>query len=305
MKKKITFFYTDHLEKNTWKNLKKKAYERGFATEFSKDLSKNVEIGFYNHDRSIKNNAKISVISIHGMDQCRNLWPNPWVNMRWDYYDVGLLPGNRWSKMWSKASFDPYAIPKKGVFNVGWPKSDAINSNKFKLEKNKIKKKLNSKKKTILYAPSMETDNKQLDILDLAIKLNVNLIIKHWPSKEDKRVSDIYKNIVTANKISKKRYKDVTILPPKSDIFTCLSPCIIGYGEIGYKLSKIKDWKKSKFSSWIKMYSSKEYQKIAMENITYLDILFKKNKNIELSKLKQKFKKSTVLERNFWQCFVK
>ena len=59
---------------------------------------------------------------------------------------------------------------KKGVFNVGWPKSDAINSNKFKLEKNKIKKKLNSKKKTILYAPSMETDNKQLDILDLAIK---------------------------------------------------------------------------------------------------------------------------------------
>ena len=223
MKKKITFFYTDHLEKNTWKNLKKKAYERGFATEFSKDLSKNVEIGFYNHDRSIKNNAKISVISIHGMDQCRNLWPNPWVNMRWDYYDVGLLPGNRWSKMWSKASFDPYAIPKKGVFNVGWPKSDAINSNKFKLEKNKIKKKLNSKKKTILYAPSMETDNKQLDILDLAIKLNVNLIIKHWPSKEDKRVSDIYKNIVTANKISKKRYKDVTILPPKSDIFTCLS----------------------------------------------------------------------------------
>ena len=60
MKKKITFFYTDHLEKNTWKNLKKKTYERGFATVLSKDLSKNVEIGFYNHDRSIKNNAKIS-----------------------------------------------------------------------------------------------------------------------------------------------------------------------------------------------------------------------------------------------------
>lgn len=223
MEKKITFFYTDHLEKNTWKNLKRKAIERGFKTEFSKDLTKDAEIGFYNHDRNIKNKAKLSVISIHGMDQCRNLWPNPWINMRWDYYDVGLLPGKRWSRMWSKASFDPYAIPKKGVFNIGWPKSDSINSNKFKLQKNKIIKKLNPKKKTILYAPSMETDNKQLDILNLAIKLNVNLIIKHWPSKDDIRVSDIYKNILNANKISKKRYKDVIILPPKSDIFVSIS----------------------------------------------------------------------------------
>ena len=223
MKKKITFFYTDHLEKNTWKNLRKKAKERGFKTDLSKNLSKKVEIGFYNHDRNIKNNAKISVISLHGMDQCRNTWPNPWINMRWDYYDIGLLPGNRWSNMWSKASFDPYASPKKGVFNIGWPKSDIINSTEFKIQKNKIIKKLNPQKKTILYAPTMETDNKQLDILDLAIRLNVNLIIKHWPSKEDKRVSDIYKNIVIANKISKKKYKDVIIIPPKTDIFFCLS----------------------------------------------------------------------------------
>ncbi len=88
------------------------------------------------------------------------------------------------------------------------------------------------------------------------------------------------------------------------DIFSCLSPCIIGYGEIGFKLSKIKNWKKSKYSSWIKMYSSKEYQQIAKDNIDYLDILFKKNKNKNLNKLKKNFKKSTILERNFWECFV-
>ena len=88
------------------------------------------------------------------------------------------------------------------------------------------------------------------------------------------------------------------------DIFSCLSPCIIGYGEIGFKLSKIKDWKKSKYSSWIKMYSSKEYQQIAKENINHLDILFKNNKNKNLTKLKKNFKKSTILERNFWECFV-
>jgi len=88
------------------------------------------------------------------------------------------------------------------------------------------------------------------------------------------------------------------------DIFSSLSPCIIGYGEIGFKLSKIKNWKKSKYSSWIKMYSSKEYQQVAKDNIHYLDILFKNSKNKNLSKLKSNFKKSTILEINFWECFV-
>ena len=88
------------------------------------------------------------------------------------------------------------------------------------------------------------------------------------------------------------------------DIFSCLSPCIIGYGEIGFNLSKVKGWERSKYSSWIKMYSSKEYQKVAKENINYLDVLFKKNKDINKLKLIKNFKKSTILERNFWQCFI-
>ena len=88
------------------------------------------------------------------------------------------------------------------------------------------------------------------------------------------------------------------------DIFSCLAPCIIGYGEVGFKLSKIKNWKKSKYSSWIKMYSSKEYQQVAKDNIDYLDILFKKNKNKNINKLEKNFKKSTILEKNFWECFV-
>jgi len=88
------------------------------------------------------------------------------------------------------------------------------------------------------------------------------------------------------------------------DIFSCLAPCIIGYGEVGFKLSKIKNWKKSKYSSWIKMYSSKEYQQVAKDNIDYLDILFKKNKNKNMNKLEKNFKKSTILEKNFWECFV-
>ena len=88
------------------------------------------------------------------------------------------------------------------------------------------------------------------------------------------------------------------------DIFSCLSPCIIGYGEIAYNLTKIKNWKKSKYRSWINMYASREYQQVAKDNINYLDHLLKKNKNINETKLIKNFKKSTILERNFWQCFV-
>ena len=88
------------------------------------------------------------------------------------------------------------------------------------------------------------------------------------------------------------------------DIFSCLSVCIFGYGEIGFNLSKIKNWKKSKYSSWIQMYSSKEYQRVAKNNIEYLDILLKNNKGRKFNTLKKNFKKSTILERNFWQCFV-
>jgi thiaminase/transcriptional activator TenA len=88
------------------------------------------------------------------------------------------------------------------------------------------------------------------------------------------------------------------------DIFSCLSVCIIGYGEIGFNLSKIKNWKKSKYSSWIKMYSSKEYQQVAKDNIDYLDILLKNSKGKKLDILKRNFKKSTILEKNFWESFV-
>ena len=84
------------------------------------------------------------------------------------------------------------------------------------------------------------------------------------------------------------------------DLYTSLAPCIIGYGEIGFNLSKIKNWRKSKYKAWIQMYSSKEYQFVARENISYLELLFKKEKNGNFKKLLKIFKKATTLEKKFW-----
>ena len=136
--------------------------------------------------------------------------------------------------------------------------------------------------------------------IDHEIKLHVNYC-KKWKISL-KSLSKI--KVEKANSA----YTDYVLSVGKNgnnlDIFSCLSPCIIGYGEIGFNLSKVKGWERSKYSSWIKMYSSKEYQKVAKENINYLDVLLKKNKDINKLKLIQNFKKSTILERNFWQCFV-
>ena len=84
------------------------------------------------------------------------------------------------------------------------------------------------------------------------------------------------------------------------ELFIALSPCIIGYGEIGYNLSRKKNWKKSKYSSWIKMYASKEYQSLAKSNIRYLDQLNEREK-IGFNTMLKVFKKASVLESEFWQ----
>ena len=49
------------------------------------------------------------------------------------------------------------------------------------------------------------------------------------------------------------------------------------------------------------MYSSKEYQSVARDNIVYLDYLYKINKKKNIKSLITIFKKASKLEANFWQ----
>ena len=50
--------------------------------------------------------------------------------------------------------------------------------------------------------------------------------------------------------------------------------------------------------------AAKEYQDIAKDNINYLDKLKSENPSKKFSDLKKLFKKSTILERDFWETFV-
>ena len=49
------------------------------------------------------------------------------------------------------------------------------------------------------------------------------------------------------------------------------------------------------------MYSSKEYQSLAAENIKYLDKLFSNSNKNSYKSLIKIFKKASTLETNFWE----
>ena len=153
---------------------------------------------------------------------------------------------------------------------------------------------------SVYKSTSFEEINRSVNFIkgiDHEIKLHINYC-KKWkiPLKSLNNIK-----VEKANRTDTDHVLNIGKNGNNLDIFSCLSPCIIGYGEIAYKLTKIKSWKKSKYSSWIKMYASREYQKVAKDNINYIDHPLKKNKNINEPNLIKNFKKSTIIDRHVWQ----
>jgi len=153
-------------------------------------------------------------------------------------------------------------------------------------------------------AKSIEDMNRSIDFI-MAIKNELKLHI-HYCKKFGISKNKIIKakerkeNRTYTNYVMK-----IGLRKSNLELFIALSPCVIGYGEIGYNLKKNKNWKKSRYSSWIKMYSSKEYQNVAKNNIAYLDYLYKMNKRKNIKSLIAIFKKASELEANFWQMAYK
>ncbi len=225
MKKEITFFYRDECEKWATENIYHEAKKKGFKVRYSKNLLEKCEVGIYPVDEYKKTNSKLSIVMLHGMDQGRIFWPNHWSNEPWNKYDIGFLPGKSWVNRWLNSSWDPSSQTKKGVYETGWPKSDSLFDNKFKNKVKALRKKLKLKyKNTILYAPSFETDNKEIDVCNSLKNLKVNLLIKHWlTSKDYKDNLDLKKNINKANKYAIKNTSNATILDPNLSIINALA----------------------------------------------------------------------------------
>ena len=230
IKKEITFFYNEGVEKIHWINLVSEAEKRGYITSFSNDMNEKAEIGFYCSNTNKPENSKLSLVMLHGMDQGRTRWPNIWRDWPWHKFDIGLLPGKTWVDRWKTVAQDPYAHPKIGVFEVGSPKADEIfkNTENFEKEISALSASLNLPfEKTVLYAPSFETDNKQIEIIKLLEGTKTNILIKHWLISDDDKNNfrDIWSNIQNACKQITEKQNHIRVLSPKLSIMTCLGLC--------------------------------------------------------------------------------
>ena len=88
------------------------------------------------------------------------------------------------------------------------------------------------------------------------------------------------------------------------DLATALAPCVAGYAEIGRALAvdsgTVRDG--NPYVSWIDMYASDEYQKVAGDSVTQLqELADRRGGELRFNALSQVFNQATRLEKGFWE----
>jgi len=90
------------------------------------------------------------------------------------------------------------------------------------------------------------------------------------------------------------------------DLYVALSPCIVGYGEIGSILAGEGTLDGNPYRPWIEMYSSDEYQTGARRTVAHLDRLMEsRGGEGRFESLANTFKEATRLEGAFWDMGLK
>ena len=87
------------------------------------------------------------------------------------------------------------------------------------------------------------------------------------------------------------------------DLYVALMPCVVGYAEIGNRLSLEYDpvLADNPYREWIEMYSSVEYQTLAIKSISVLERICRDRGGMSrIDELKATFRSATVLEEGFW-----
>lgn len=228
LKKDITFIWSDSAEKQIYKPIVAEAERRGYKVTLTDNKFAKCEIGFYCQHINFPQYSKFSLIMLHDILQQFGKWPDLWLREPWNKYDIGFLPSNQWIENWNQCSQWYYANPRLGMFQLGWPKADnyaSVDRKKYKTEFN-YKYGLDDNKKTVLYAPAWENDNKQDDFVKSMQKLDVNILIKQAPFEPE--FSPQYRAAYDEIQRMYQLHKDipgVTILDPKTNIFEAIMAC--------------------------------------------------------------------------------
>ena len=88
------------------------------------------------------------------------------------------------------------------------------------------------------------------------------------------------------------------------DLMVALSPCAIGYGEIGARLARSRETKieGNPYITWIEMYAGDDYQQLVADMTAEIDALaVKRFTEARFPDLSKTFATATRLEADFWQ----
>lgn len=224
MQRDITFFHTDKVEWQTTRPIAAEAERRGYRVRFSDRMESPAEIGFYCSHVPFPVNSRLSAIMLHDLAQRHDIWPDYWLTEPWSGFDLGFLPGPSWSERWFSSSRQPQSRSRRGVYQLGWPKADALfhPSKNFRLEAAALRSQFGLRHaRSILYAPSWENHGKQNDFVRALGGLSVNLLLKQAPWSD--KYPQVLASISEMNALHRHVGPDVHIIEPEVDIIHCLA----------------------------------------------------------------------------------
>ena len=223
LKKDITFFYSNPVERETVLPVYEVAGRRGYTCSLSEQPFQKAEIGLYCQHHCFPANSKLSLVMLHDMAQGQLVWPNLWRMEPWHRFDAGILPGETWAQRWRDSSWHPYSHPRQGVFALGWPKSDASLRDR-RVESagaSALRQQLGLKYDvTLLYAPAWENAGKQEDFVNRLMDLPVNLLLKQFPW--DDQWPDMVTEVARVNQLHRNIADNVHVVDPDISIMHCI-----------------------------------------------------------------------------------
>ncbi len=88
------------------------------------------------------------------------------------------------------------------------------------------------------------------------------------------------------------------------NLYAAMSPCVMGYGEIGKQLEKSKN--SNPYQSWIEMYASDDFQSLCTHHAQGMQVIAEQKgvtspQDPRFAQLAEQFETSTIMEQAFWQ----
>lgn len=254
--KDITFYYSNPVERQTATPIAAEAERRGYCIKLTEEPFVKSEIGVYCAHDCFPRHSRLSLVMLHDMGQGQLNWPNMWRFESWNDFDAGILPGNKWTERWQQSCQHPFTRPHRGVFQLGWPKSDSIfadgdGDGPLSDAAEALRRSLNLQHDvSILYAPAWENNNKQDEFVRALIDMPVNLLLKQYPWTDE--WPDMVTNVAAANAVHRNIAPNVHVLDPEISIMHAIelgdvmvseeSSCLIEALLKGRPAVSVSDW---------------------------------------------------------------